>query len=230
MKKNSMIVCWSNGFKTLPTKDLKESFETHAPTLAKWIKMSSMSGVEKSILSSRDHFVILPRIFDSLDGLRLKRQGALYLIPAHAAGSLIGVRAALEPSGLNLIFSPATRDAGTVIAIGDALAEKAHEARGAITAYIETGRARPSTMKKIAVRFDHLAEIKTKLAKEFGGVIKSSTKEAFSEVEGLILKETKRIDGLEGPTEKRKQKEEAIPEIEIAPSPVPVVESYYPLH
>ena len=194
MKRASQIVCWSNGFQTLPAKTLRDSFQTHAPPLSKFIKMQTMEKKEKPILGPRDHFVILPRIFDHLDGLRLKKQGAVYLIPSHSVTALFGIRSALEPSGLNLIFSPATRDTGTVIAIADALREKADGIKGAIAAYVETGRARPSTLKKISVRFDHLVEIRESLIKEFGPMVKSGTKIFFDEAAKILSSEEKRID------------------------------------
>lgn len=218
MKRASQIVCWSNAFNTVPAKQLRDSFEKHAPPLSKFIKMQTMDKKEKPILGPRDHFVILPRIFDHLDGLRLKKQGALYLIPSHSVTALFGIRAALEPSGLNLIFSPATRDTGTVIAITDSLNDKAAAIKEAITSYIETGRARPSTLKKISVRFDHLVEIKEALAKEFGMIVKTGTKLSFVEAADLLTSEESRI---EKPQPKKKSKnakpKPSAPEISISP-------------
>ena len=215
MKRSSMIVFWSNGFSTISAKELRDSFERHAPPLSKFIKMQTMAKEEKPILGPRDHFVILPRIFDHLDGLRLKRQGALYLIPSHSVTALLGVRSALEPSGLNLVFSPATRDVGTVKAIADALTNKAEEIGSALSSYIETGRARPSTLKKISVRFDHLVEIRNQLSKEFGSMVKSGTKIAFDESAKALSKEEKR-------EEKQSAKGKA-PEAKT-PAPIPEIE------
>lgn len=215
MKRSSTIVFWSNGFQTISAEELRDSFEKHAPPLSKFIKMQTMSKKEKPILGPRDHFVILPRIFDHLDGLRLKRQGALYLIPSHSVTALLGIRSALEPSGLNLVFSPATRDPGTIKSIVDALNGKAEEIGSALSSYIETGRARPSTLKKLRVKFDHVVEIKNQLSKEFGSMIKSGTKIAFDDVAKSLSKEEKR-------EEKQGAKGKA-PEVK-APAPIPEIE------
>ena len=104
---------------------------------------------------------------------------------------------------------------GTVKAIADALTNKAEEIGSALSSYIETGRARPSTLKKVRIKFDHIVEIKNQLSKEFGSMVKSGTKIAFDEVAKSLSKEEKR-------EEKQSAKGKA-PEVK-APAPIPEIE------
>lgn len=167
-----------------------------SPPVAKLIKTFND---ERSMVTARDSYSFLPKMFRELHGVPLKKQGAIYFIPSPYTDNVDGLNKALANTGLNLVNIPINHamlsaNGGSDPtnldgAISDGVMQSIDDLEKKVTAAISSGKARPSTVVK---RFEDLESLKSH-AMIFADVLKDK----IDDVMVLADKVEKSIEDLE---------------------------------
>ena len=145
------------------------------------------------MVTARDSYAFLPKMFKALHGVPLKKQGAVYFIPSPSCDLVTGLNKALEPTGLNLVNIPINHQMikGTNLddAVSDGIMASIDDLAKKVEAATTSGKARPWTVVK---RFDDLEDLKN-----YAYIFKDVLKDKIDDVNKLADQVEQSISELE---------------------------------
>jgi len=133
---------------------------TDDPDFAPVKKLMVIYEAERSKITARDSFAFLPKMFEALGGVRVKKQGCVFFVPSPYDEEIENLEKAISVTGLNIVRWPINRGDVTKAhkkMIQSGLENKLEEFEAKLEAKIESGEnVRPTTIDR---RFKELKAI-----------------------------------------------------------------------